>query len=68
MAWRALGLTLPSADRTLCVSGVATMSAYSVVSDIVFQRHGRRKSVQATDIYVYDDLDRRLSVSKFLGL
>ena len=44
------------------------MSAYRVVSDIVFQRHGRRKSVQATDIYVYDDLDRRLSVSKFLGL
>ena len=44
------------------------MSAYSVVSDIVFQRHGRWKSMQATDIYVYDDLDRRLSVSKFPGL
>ena len=49
-------------------SGVATMSAYSGVSDIVFQPHGRWKSVQATDIYVYDDLNGRLSVSKFLGL
>ena len=36
------------------------MSAYSVVSVIVFQRHGHWKSMEATDIYVYDDLEPRL--------
>ena len=49
-------------------SGGATMAANSGVSDRVFQRHGRWKSGQAKDIYVDDDLDQRLSVSKFLGL
>ncbi|XP_068738599.1 uncharacterized protein [Montipora capricornis] len=49
-------------------SGGATMAANSGVSDRVFQRHGRWKSVQAKDTYVDDDLDQRLSVSKFLGL
>lgn len=47
-------------------SGGATMSAYSGVSDTV--TGSRWKSVQAIDIYVDDDLDRRLSVSKFIGL
>ena len=47
-------------------SGGATMAANS--GDRVFQRHGRWKSVQAKDIYVEDDLDQRLSVSKLLGL
>lgn len=49
-------------------SGGATMAAKSGVSDRVFQRHGRWKSVQAKDIYVDDALDQRLSVTKFLGL
>ncbi|XP_068716917.1 integrase/recombinase xerD homolog [Montipora capricornis] len=49
-------------------SGGATMAANSGVSDRVFQRHGRWKSTKAKDIYVDDDLDQRLSVSKFLGL
>jgi len=46
----------------------ATTAANSGVNDRVFQRHGRWKSVQAKDTYVDDDLARRLSVSKFLGL
>jgi len=49
-------------------SGGATMAAYSGDNDKVFQRRGRWKSLQAKDIYVNDDLDRRLSASKFLGL
>ena len=49
-------------------SGDATMAANSGVNDRVFQRHGRWKSAQSKDMYVDDDLDRRLSVSKFLGL
>ena len=49
-------------------SGGATMAANSGVSDRVFQRHSRWKSVQAKGTYVDDDLDQRLSVSKFLGL
>ena len=40
------------------------MAANSGVSDRVFQKHGRWKSVQAKDIYVDDDLDQRLSLSK----
>ena len=46
--------------------GGVTMAANGGVSDRVFQR--RWKSVQAKDIYIDDDLDQRLSVSKFLGL
>ena len=34
----------------------------------MFQRHSRWKSVQAKDTYVDDDLEKRLSVSKSLGL
>ena len=40
------------------------MAANSGVSDRVFQKHGRWKLVQAKDIYVDDDLDQRLSLSK----
>ena len=32
------------------------------------QRYGRWRSVQARNLYVDDDLDQRLAVSKFLGL
>jgi len=49
-------------------SGGATMAANSGVRDRVFQRHGRWKSAQSKDMYVDDDRDQRLSVSKFLGL
>ena len=42
------------------------MAANSGVSGRVFQRHGRRKSAQAKDIYVDDDLDQTLFVLKFL--
>ena len=49
-------------------SGGATMAANNGVSDRVFQRHGRWKSVQAKNIYVDDDLNQRLSVTKSLGL
>ena len=42
--------------------------ANSGVSDIIFQRHGRWKSVAAKDGYVKDDMSSRLVVSKSLGL
>ena len=48
--------------------GGATMAASNGVSDRLFQRHVRWKSVQAKDTYVDDDLSQRLEVSKFLGL
>ena len=38
-------------------SGGATMAANNGISDRVFQRHGRWKSVQAKNIYVDDDLN-----------
>ena len=48
-------------------SGGASRAA-SGVSDRVFQRHGRWKSVAAKDGYVKDDMSSRLVVSKSLGL
>ena len=44
------------------------MAANNGVSDRVFQRHGRWRSVQARNLYVDDNLDQRLVVSEFLGL
>ena len=49
-------------------SGGASRAANSGVSDRVFQRHGRWKSVAAKDGYVKDDMASRLAVSKSLGL
>ena len=37
------------------------------VSDRLFQRHGRWKSVAAKNGYIKDDISSRLSVSKSLG-
>ena len=45
----------------------ASRAANSGVSDIIFQRHGRWKSVAAKD-YVKDDMSSRLVVWKSLGL
>lgn len=47
-------------------SGGVSRAANSGVSDRVFQRHGRWKSVAAS--YVKDDMSSRLLVSKSLGL
>ena len=44
------------------------MAANYGVSDRVFQRHGHWRSVQARNLHVDDDPDRRFAVSKFLGL
>ena len=49
-------------------SGGASRAANSGVSDRVFQRHGRWKSVVAKDGYVKDDISSRLQVSKSLEL
>ena len=49
-------------------SGGASRAANSGVSDRVFQRHGRWKSVAGKDGYVKDDMSSRLVVSKSLGL
>ena len=44
------------------------MAVSNGVSDRLFQRHGRWKSMQAKDTYVDDDFSKRLEVSKFLRL
>jgi len=49
-------------------SGGASRAANSGVSDIIFQRHGRWRSVAAKDGFVKDDMSSRLVVSKSLGL
>ena len=49
-------------------SGGASKAANSGVSDRLFQRHGRWKSVAAKNCYIKDDISSRLSVSKSLGL
>lgn len=47
--------------------GGASRAASSGVSDRVFQRHGKWKSVAAKDGYIKDDISSRLLVSKSLG-
>ena len=49
-------------------SGGATAAARNDVSDRLFKAHGRWKSDLAKDGYVLDSLEKRLSVSKNLGL
>ena len=49
-------------------SGGATLAANSGVSERNIQRHGRRASVEAKNIYVKDSLSSRLEVSKSLSL
>ena len=48
-------------------SGGASRAANSGVSDRIFQRHGRWKSVAAKNGYIKDDISSRLLVSKLLG-
>ena len=49
-------------------AGGATAAAEAGVPDRLFQRHGRWRSEKAKDGYVKDSLEKRLSVSKKLGL
>ena len=49
-------------------SGGAARASNSRVSDRIFRRHGRWKSVAAKAGYVKDDMSSRLVVSKSLGL
>ena len=49
-------------------AGGATMAANNGVDDRLFKRHGRWRSERAKDGYVRDNLERRLSVSRALGL
>ncbi|XP_060597906.1 uncharacterized protein LOC132751710 [Ruditapes philippinarum] len=49
-------------------SGGASAAANAGVSDRLFKRHRRWKSEKAKDSYVKDDIDKRLLVSKCLGL
>jgi len=48
--------------------GGATKAANMGVPDRLFKRHGRWKSENAKDGYVDDSVERRLSVTKHLGL
>ena len=49
-------------------AGGATAAANAGVEDRLFKRHGRWKSESAKDGYVKDSLERRLKVSKGLGI
>ncbi|XP_071133591.1 integrase/recombinase xerD homolog [Mytilus edulis] len=49
-------------------SGGATQAANNGVSDRLFKVHGRWRSENAKDGYVKDSIDKRLSVSKNLGI
>ena len=49
-------------------SGGATKAANMGISDRLFKRHGRWKSENAKDGYIKDALEKRLSVSRSLGL
>ena len=49
-------------------SGGATAAAGAGIPDRIFKRHGRWKSENAKDGYVKDTLEKRLSVTKNLGL
>lgn len=49
-------------------SGGATAAAAADVPDRVFKRHGRWRSEKAKDGYVKDTLEKRLSVTKNIGL
>ena len=44
------------------------MATNIIVSDSVVQRHGRWRTVQNRNLYVDDNLDTRLAVSKFRGI
>ena len=45
-------------------SGAATLSANSSIPDRIFTRHGRWSSDKSKDMYVEDNLDSLLSVTK----
>ena len=49
-------------------AGGATAAANAGVPDCLFMRHGRWRSESAKDGYVKDSLEKRLSVSKNLGV
>ena len=49
-------------------AGRATAAANAGVNDRMFKRHGRWRSESAKDGYVKDSVERRLSVSKQLGI
>ena len=53
--------------HSLCAGG-ATAAANGGVQDRLFKRHGRWKSESAKDSYVKDSVQRRLEVSKTLGI
>ena len=49
-------------------SGGATAAAAADVPDRVFKRHGRWRSEKAKEGYIKDTLEKRLSVTKNIGL
>ena len=49
-------------------SGGASAAASNGVSDRLFKAHGRWKSEHAKDGYIAEDLEKRLFVSKHLGI
>ena len=49
-------------------AGSASAAANAGVSDRLFKRHGRWRSDNAKDGYIEDSMDKRLSVTRLLGI
>ena len=49
-------------------AGGTSAAANAGVSDCLFKRHGRWRSDNAKDGYIEDNMDKRLSVTRQLGI
>ncbi|XP_065904717.1 integrase/recombinase xerD homolog isoform X3 [Dysidea avara] len=63
-----LGFEAPEFGLHSLRSGGATTAANAGVPDRLFKRHGRWRSENAKDGYIKDSVEKRLQVSKKLGL
>ena len=63
-----LGFEAPEFGLHSLRSGGATTTANAGVPDRLFKRHGRWRSENAKDGYIKDSVEKRLQVSKKLGL
>ena len=65
---KSIGLNEKSYCTHSLRSGGATLAANAGVPDRLFKRHGRWLSDKAKDMYVEDNLEELLSVTKLMGI
>lgn len=66
--FKSLGYDISKIGTHSLRAGGASKAANNGVPDRLFKKHGRWSSEKAKDIYVKEDIDKRLSVSLSLGL